>query len=434
MAITQPLNNKACKQADDVFYCKWNGQGHDTILFDGIGNRIPLKSDAPSDLRIDWCNLYEAILAHNAGGTPAFPDCTNGHKHHPEDCEHCKEPKNEPQQPDLDPIDPCPECGETCDCSIVKIQYKLNGTWTDVPAAGFTDIGLYTSITFKALVTGGGCAPGKISWGMAASGTGEEKQVHFSNSGCTEVTVNVCGDKRSISVDVDSPNLRKTITWKETYKEENTGGSSTTTDRAFTMTYTASAHVDDNKWMMRVESIEGGADIVIKTGGSRNADTNPPISEAEARDAVTEMKGYYNNGRGSWHTAAATRAHEDYHYVQEWQTICEHYWPKCEEAVEKLETTYHDHATEAAAVAKMIGGVSGAAKLVVDYKKVCRDYWMKLSDAKGSRPYAAGQKGLNPTIQNVQTLAARNGWNVPAGVDTPSDADPCYLAWDPYNP
>jgi hypothetical protein len=188
--------------------------------------------------------------------------------------------------------------------------------------------------------------------------------------------------------------------------------------------------------MLRIKEIHGGADIVVNYGGSRNAISNPPATEAEAQAAVNIMKGYYSRGsRGAWHTEAASKNHEEYHY-REWRETGDHYWPKAEEALEKKTVTYHDHATEAVAISAMKAGGSGANNLIVNFKKKCRDYWMTLGDGAGDRPYAAGQLTLNVAIQSVQTLAAQpaNGWTVAAGVDSPSTATPCYQPWLPYNP
>jgi hypothetical protein len=68
------------------------------------------------------------------------------------------------------------------------------------------------------------------------------------------------------------------------------------------------------------------------------------------------------------------------------------------------------------------------------FKKICRDYWFALSDGPSSKPYAAGQLILNSAIIAVQALSNTNSWVVPAGIDTPSSANPCYEPWLPYNP
>lgn len=321
---------------------------------------------------------------------------------------------------------------QPCQCVFEKVQYRVNGSWRDVPAGGMTDIGKDTSITFKAVYTGGDCV---VTWGDDASGEGVEKQVFFPTSGARSVSVKCCGREIKVPVAVDLENATITITWDpEAYTAQNTSGPSTTIERPFTVTYTASAYIDKNKWMLRVKEIHGSVDITVKTGGSRDPIANPPTTEAEAQAAVTDMKGYYARGsRGSWHTEAASKTHEQYHY-REWRETADHYWPTAETALEKIETTYHDHTTEADAIAAMRAGASGADTKIVDFKDVCRRYWMTLGDSAGDRPYAAGQNTLNTAVQSVQDLATIKGWVVEQGVVTPSVSTPCYQPWLTYNP
>ncbi len=331
-----------------------------------------------------------------------------------------------------------PNCTDNIQVSVVKvgtIQYKLNGIWTDVPAS-FSDIGKDTSITFRALPSpaGAGWPAGFPQWGGDATGSGPEKQVTFSTSGSRMVRV-MCGNTISVPVAVDAANTAITITWDAAgYQSDSSTGASTCVERNYTVTYIASADIDANKWLLRVSKIHGGVDITVHTGGSRCPIANPPTTEAEAVDAVTVMKGYYDRGsRGAWHTEAASRAHEEYHYM-EWSSIGDHYWPQTEAAIESITTTYHDHATEALAIAAMRCGANGADAKIAAHNAVCRTYWFTLGDSAGDRPYAAGQLSLNAAIISVQNLAAANGWVVPQGVDTPSTADPCYQPWTAYDP
>ena len=172
----------------------------------------------------------------------------------------------------------------------------------------------------------------------------------------------------------------------------------------------------------------------MHTGGYRNPNTNPPVNQTEAADAVTVMKAYYTSGRGAWHTPEASRAHEDYHYT-EWQCTCNNYWPATETALENLNVPYHQHASSSAAISAMQTMTNGANTKITNFRTVSRSYWLsQLSDSVGSRPYAAGQLTLNSAIILVQNLAATMGWTVPAGVNTPSSANPCYRPWLPYTP
>ena len=304
-----------------------------------------------------------------------------------------------------------------------------------MPNSGFTDIGKDTSITFKVVYSGSTCDPNQVNWGGDAQGTGETKKVTFGSSGNRTVTVSCCDKETRIPVAVDPENRSVTIVWDPAgYTSHNVNSSSTTTERNFTITYTASADIDNNKWMLRVKEIRGGADIVVNYGGSRNAISNPPTTEAESQSAVNVMKGYYARGsRGAWHTEAASKSHEEYHY-QEWQETGNHYWPATEIAIEQIETTYHDHSTEADAITIMKSGANGANNKNVAFKRICRRYWFTLGDGAGDRPYAAGQLTLNTAIQSVQTLANTKGWTVAQGINTPSTANPCYQPWLPYTP
>ena len=112
MGISQPLDQTACAQADDVFYCKYKS---DKTLFTSTGGRIPLKSSDPRCS--EWCDDYEAILAHNTNGSQPFPDCGNGDSHHPLPCQHCTTgpnpapPPGPAPPPPVTPVAPCPiEC------------------------------------------------------------------------------------------------------------------------------------------------------------------------------------------------------------------------------------------------------------------------------------------------------------------------------------
>lgn len=321
-----------------------------------------------------------------------------------------------------------------CNCTLDRLQFLLNGSWRDVPEK-FTDIGKDTSISFKAIYSGSECSPDKIKWSGDASGTGEKKQVKFTSSGSRIVNVSCCGSEKKILVEVDLPNSKTVVIWDPAgYTGNNVDDASTCVERNFTVTYTASADIDNNKWMLRIDEIHGGADITVNYGGSRNPITSPPTNATDAQQAVTVMKGYFSRGsRGRWHTETASRSHEEYHY-REWKETGNHYWPATETAIEKIETSYHDHATETAAIAAMKIGADGATNKIAAFKQICRQYWFTLGDGAGDRPYAAGQLALNPAIQSVQILAAVNGWTVPAGVDTPSTATPCYQPWLPYNP
>jgi hypothetical protein len=227
------------------------------------------------------------------------------------------------------------------------------------------------------------------------------------------------------------------ITWSSSYASDAGNDSSTTTEQSFTATYDAVADAPANLWRLQVKTIAGGVDIAVHTDRWRDAGVTPPVNAREARAAVRQMKGYYARGSapvGSWHTEAASRAHEEHHY-DEWKCAGDHYWPATQTALEKLTAPLAAHGNAAAAVTAMRAGASGADAKLVAFKAITRRYWMTLADNASSRPFAAGQLALNPTIQGVQALATAKGWaRVPAGVDTPSKATPCYEPWLPYAP
>ncbi len=211
-----------------------------------------------------------------------------------------------------------------------------------------------------------------------------------------------------------------------------TNGSSTTIEKAFVPTYTATQDRSANVWRMRVSSITGGVDIKIKTGGSRDPTSNPPTTEAEAQQAVTVMKGYYGRGsRGAWHTKNASEVHEDHHY-REWKCSADHYWAIAGPAIHALTTPLASHGDGASAATAM---KSTADAKITSFKAAARSYWMKLADNASSRPFAAGQAVLNTAVTGVQTVAAAKGWTVEAGTTATSGTEPpCYEGYDAYTP
>jgi hypothetical protein len=220
------------------------------------------------------------------------------------------------------------------------------------------------------------------------------------------------------------------LTWPGAdYSTEATAGSSTTVEKPFTVAYSAVEDAPSNTWKMKVDSISGGATIKVRTGGSTDPIASPPTTEADAQSAVTVMKGYYARGsRGAWHTEAASKAHEEYHY-SEWQCSAGHYWPDTRTSIEGLSVSKNDHATAASAVTAMKAGASGADAKIAAFRQKAHDYWFTLPDNASSRPYAAGQLTLNTAITSVQTLAGTKGWTVAAGTDSPSTATPCFKPW-----
>jgi hypothetical protein len=224
------------------------------------------------------------------------------------------------------------------------------------------------------------------------------------------------------------------VRWRSGYASDGSAGDSTTLERPFTVRYKAIADRAKNLWRLVVDSIEGGVDIHVRTGGSRDPFALPPTTAAEATAAVTDMKGYYARGRrGAWHTEAASRAHEEHHF-REWRCASEHYWPATKVALESLTAPLPAHPSEGAAITAMRAGPTGADAKVAAFQAIARAYWFTLSDAAASRPYAAGQRVLNSGVRHVQDISRGKGWVVPQGTDNPSPEPPCYQPWLPYAP
>ena len=225
------------------------------------------------------------------------------------------------------------------------------------------------------------------------------------------------------------------ITWKNAgYVADGADANSTTVEEPFQVAYKAEQDKSKNVWRMRASSIEGGVNINVHTGGSRDPVAAPPVSEAEAKDAVTDMKGYYTRGsRGKWHTEAASHRHEQ-HHEREWKGTAEHYWPVARNAIETMTVPLSAHADEGSAITAMRTGPTGADAKVAALSAIAHAYWFTLSDSAASRPYAAGQLALNDAVRSVQRLAAGKGWAVPQGTDSPSPEPPCYQPWLPFAP
>ena len=227
----------------------------------------------------------------------------------------------------------------------------------------------------------------------------------------------------------------KGIAWKSVgYASDAGPENSSTLEEPFSVKYKAKADKGKKLWQLAVDGIEGGANIAMHTDGWRNAFTSPPANEAEAKDAVTDMKGYYARGyAGTWHTEAASRAHEEHHY-REWKGTGDHYWPQARAAIESLTAPLDAHPNEATAIAAMRAGPAGADAKIKGFHDIARQYWFTLSDGAGGRPFAAGQRVLNLAVKQVQSLAATKKWAVPGGTDNPSPEPPCYQPWLPYAP
>ena len=223
------------------------------------------------------------------------------------------------------------------------------------------------------------------------------------------------------------------ISWKDAdYASDNSNADSVTTEQPSNVAYKAEADRSRNVWRLGVDSIEGGVDIHVHTGGSRDPTSAPPVNQGEASAAVTDMKGYYMRGnRGAWHTEGASHAHENHHF-REWKDTCDHYWPAAKASIETVTAPLAAHANENAAIAAMRAGPGGADAKIQAFHDIAHRYWFTLSDSAGGRPYAAGQRVLNKAVSFTQDLASSKGWVVPQGTDDPNTEPPCYQPWLPF--
>lgn len=220
------------------------------------------------------------------------------------------------------------------------------------------------------------------------------------------------------------------VNWSTaTYISSNANGASTCVEKPFDVKYKAVSA--GRNWKLGVKSIKGGATVTVNTGGSRDPIANPPVNEPDAKDAVDDMKGYYARGaRGNWHTEAASKKHEMFHY-REWQQTANHYWPLCRRAITKLSTPKAGTNKAAAQTALELQ----ADLLIQGFATICRQYWFTLGDGAGDRPYAAGQRELNNAVRSVQSLARSQRWrSVAKGTVNPPLGAPCYQPWLPYAP
>lgn len=337
---------------------------------------------------------------------------------------------------------------------VEKVQYKLKGVWTDVPAGGFTNICKDSKITFKVVLSPSDVPSSTdcLQWGGGASGGGIEKVVEFTSPGARSVTVK-CGNTITIPVTVED-NTPVTITWEDKLAhvkamDDAKGVPSVTWTRDFTIQWRACADIDNNVWRLRVSSVTGGVDVYFHHGLK---EPEPGINitiETEAREAISDMlleslpeKADGTGGPAKiWLSLAALKAHEEWHY-EESKCSSNHYWPATRTALENLIknltvplNTYADEA--AAIVALRLLGEAGADAKMGDLKGKAVEYKKSLGDDYGDPPYRAGGKKLNESIEAVRNygLMQEPPWNLPPGENAGPGVVPCYIQdWPPYNP
>ena len=181
-------------------------------------------------------------------------------------------------------------------------------------------------------------------------------------------------------------------------------------------------------WRTRVVAVSGGADVVIRTGGYRDATLNPPKTEAEAITAVNSMNGYQSRpGVGAWHTKEASSAHEN-HHCRQYEDAGKFFWKhmKIQEKIE--EKTFN---------IENVPDMDTVIQFAQEYANTWTErFWFEvdnyvrgLPDDANDRPYCAGQQALNEATRQVIQQAKANGWsNVPDQITEPGAIEPpCFM-------
>ncbi len=182
-----------------------------------------------------------------------------------------------------------------------------------------------------------------------------------------------------------------------------------------------------DEWRLRVQQVSAGSTILVHTGGYRDAIKNPPVTETEAVEAVTVLNRYQSHGRGTWHTDAATIAHEEYHRRQ-CNDAFKFYWDnlRIQDILEMQHVSCEEYPEMDDALAKMKESVNNWTNTYFD---AVYNYVRVLPDNPGDRPYCAGQKVLNEATRKIIAQAKANGWSkVPDQVTEPGTIEPpCFL-------
>lgn len=364
---------------------------------------------------------FSSLIAYaqDMGDEECYSDDAFGH--YPVECDHC-----DTSSPDYD-LSQCedeacdessasydPDACEDSKCSEFSANYD--------PAACEAQACDPNSPNYDPVTcdqSGGGCDQNAPSWdpsscdynngggGTGGGSTGGGGGSTGGGGGGNNTPTPACGTNSIVR-----------IVWQPAnYTYITTGGNSSTVLDSFTVVYSACADVANNVWRLRVTSITGVANIIIDTGGSTDPIVNPPTNQAQADSAIIDMMGYYTRGRGAWHTAAATKEHEDYHYKQ-LKCAAEHYWTLVEACLEQFTVPLSSYTTDASALTAL--KAYNAKARINQMKLASQLYAFNLGDSPGDPPYIAGQLILNNAISSVQTLAAAKGWTVTSGAPTPT--------------
>lgn len=184
------------------------------------------------------------------------------------------------------------------------------------------------------------------------------------------------------------------------------------------------------QWCVRLLKAEGKSIIRIFTKGFRHADSNPPVNETEAVEAVNIMNNYRLTGKGSWHTLTASRIHENYHRTQ-WMDASNFYWEDSEIQQTVEGVNYPSEIYEEKEAALLIK--NRVDKIRDNFNNLVRAYIHLLPDMPGdgqSRAFRAGQFELNRVTARIQDEAKRKNWTKVSQIlaDVGDTSKPCHVA------
>lgn len=225
------------------------------------------------------------------------------------------------------------------------------------------------------------------------------------------------------------PSKKMDITWEKNSLTQDEGtGECQCIPLLVDVRTTACKDTQNNVWRLRLQMVSSGCDIEIHTGFYRDTLFKPPVTEAEAIEAVNCMNGYQSRpGVWKWHTLAASLVHEE-HHKQQWKDTCDFYWTslKVQEQLEKIQVSCDQFPEMDDALEEMKMKIAATME---KFHKEADKYFLSLPDKENTRPYHAGQKKLNEATEFVINLADRNGWsNVPRQITQPGVIEPvCYL-------
>lgn len=207
---------------------------------------------------------------------------------------------------------------------VAKVQYQLNGTYTNLPAGGLSDICKGASISFKAFPDPAGAAwtSGQPVWSGAATGSGDTASATFSAVGGASVTAS-CGTSSSgasVSV-VDNPvftttDAKASLVKPTTYRQAQPAGSYGFTDLE-NMTVSITACHDGQNWHAIMTSLSGTySERSRLTSSIRNlTEITGPGGNTTASNSCAQagdLKALSYDAQ-VWYMLSAVVAHEDVH-------------------------------------------------------------------------------------------------------------------------